>query len=226
MSLQPQETKICTKCRISKPASEFYPHKGRRGGLFSSCKKCNKLYRQAHRKEIKERSHNYYIRNRQKVRERNKQWQQANREKVRVQDIRWREEHPDKWRETWKKSQAKRMGTIRGRLTQIMSNAVRDSLTGRKKSRTWQSLVGYTTEDLKRHIEKRFLPGMSWGNRHLWEIDHIVPLAAFNFQTSDDIDFKRAWNLKNLRPLWKSVNRSKGAKINKPFQPNLLMAGG
>lgn len=55
---------------------------------------------------------------------------------------------------------------------------------------------------------------MSWENygRDGWHIDHRVPLAAFKFNTPDDPDFKVAWALTNLQPMWATDNFSKGAR--------------
>jgi hypothetical protein len=66
---------------------------------------------------------------------------------------------------------------------------------------------------------------MSWDNYgSYWHIDHEIPVKAFNFKTPADIDFKRCWALKNLRPLSAFHNKSKGAKVDRPFQPSLAMA--
>lgn len=84
---------------------------------------------------------------------------------------------------------------------------------GIKSFRTWESLVGYTYEDLKRHLERQFLPGMTWDNRDQWHIDHIRPVASFDFQGSEDEQFKDCWSLANLRPLWEIDNKSKSDKV-------------
>jgi 5-methylcytosine-specific restriction endonuclease McrA len=63
---------------------------------------------------------------------------------------------------------------------------------------------------------------MTWDNRSEWDIDHIIPVAVFNFEKPEDMDFKRCWELKNLRPLWKNDNRRKGARLTAPFQPSLI----
>lgn len=75
------------------------------------------------------------------------------------------------------------------------------------------------------HLERQFLPGMTWENhgRFGWHIDHIIPLSAFNFETPDHIDFKRAWALSNLQPLWWQDNLKKRAKIEGAFQPSLAI---
>jgi len=71
--------------------------------------------------------------------------------------------------------------------------------------------MGYTAEQLKKHIERTFLPGMTWQNMHLWHIDHIVPVAAFGPTDVGSAAFKRCWALSNLRAAWASDNLSKGA---------------
>jgi hypothetical protein len=59
------------------------------------------------------------------------------------------------------------------------------------------------------HLERQFLPGMSWENRTRWDVDHIVPLKAFSFTSAEDPDFRAAWHLSNLRPLWSGDNVKK-----------------
>lgn len=94
-----------------------------------------------------------------------------------------------------------------------MSAGINGSLrAGAKAGRKWESLVGYTLNDLMAHLEKQFLPGMGWDNRERWDIDHIVPLAAHNFETTDDAEFAAAWSLTNLRPLWKIDNIRKSGR--------------
>ncbi|MEY9198709.1 5-methylcytosine-specific restriction endonuclease McrA [Sinorhizobium fredii] len=109
------------------------------------------------------------------------------------------------------------------KLNLSFSSAIRKSLLSGKGGRKWVSLVDYTIDELRAHLERQFLPGMSWENYGEWHIDHIVPLAAHNYETPEDIDFKRAWALSNLQPLWGADNIRKGAKLDKPFQPSLLL---
>ncbi|MGX9392558.1 hypothetical protein ACWX0K_20380 [Nitrobacteraceae bacterium UC4446_H13] len=97
---------------------------------------------------------------------------------------------------------------IAGRMSAGISNSLRDG----KGGRSWERLVGYTVDDPMSHLERQFLPGMSWDNRALWHIDHIVPQSAFRFDSVGDPDFLRAWALTNLRPLWAVENIKKSAK--------------
>ena len=104
-----------------------------------------------------------------------------------------------------------------------MSNAIRHSLTGNKKGNHWEDLVGYTLDDLKKHLEKQFTEGMTWENYGEWEIDHIIPIKVFNYDNAEHLDFKRCWALKNLRPLWRNENRAKSDKLATSFQPSLKL---
>jgi hypothetical protein len=80
-----------------------------------------------------------------------------------------------------------------------------------KAGRSWREFVPYTLEELMAHLERQFLPGMSWANRGKWHIDHITPLASFTYSTPADPDFQAAWALTNLRPLWAVENVRKNA---------------
>jgi hypothetical protein len=98
------------------------------------------------------------------------------------------------------------------RLNHRMGQRVRSSLRDGKGGRPWESLVGFTIEDLRRHLERQFQPGMGWNNVGEWHVDHIVPLASFQFEDPNDPDFRAAWALTNLRPLWATANLRKGAR--------------
>jgi hypothetical protein len=105
-----------------------------------------------------------------------------------------------------------RRSTPEGAINCRIRCAIYLSLRKAKGGRPWQSLVGYSLTELRVHLQKQFTKGMSWENRHLWHIDHITPLALFRFRSPDDAEFKAAWALTNLRPLWALQNMSKGSK--------------
>lgn len=93
-----------------------------------------------------------------------------------------------------------------------MAAGIRNSLANGKEGRSWESLVGYTIADLMPHLEAQFLPGMNWANRADWHIDHRRPLVSFDFQTPDCPQFREAWALTNLQPLWAVDNLKKGGR--------------
>ncbi len=114
--------------------------------------------------------------------------------------------------QSYKKSRNKRKADPAFTINERISVGIRQSLARGKGGARWQALVDYTLADLMRHLERQFLPGMTWENRGAWHLDHIQPLASFNFTTPSDPDFKAAWSLPNLRPLWACDNLRKSAQ--------------
>lgn len=85
---------------------------------------------------------------------------------------------------------------------------------GTKNNRKWQDILGYTTEDLCRHLESKFDSQMTWDNYGTyWHIDHITPVSWFKFDTPDCEAFKKCWAIKNLQPLESKTNIRKGNKL-------------
>jgi hypothetical protein len=74
-------------------------------------------------------------------------------------------------------------------------------------------MVGYSAEQLKKHLEEQFTDGMNWENYGQWHIDHIKPISSFEFDSSEHKQFKVCWSLDNLQPMWGIENIKKGNKI-------------
>lgn len=144
-----------------------------------------------------------------------RRWLAANPEKARAATKAWRLANPDRSRASNKRYQHKHSEDPKFMLNKhvrtLMAVALR-RVGSTKNGRAWRSLVGYSLDELKAHIERNFLPGMSWGNRKLWHIDHIRPLVSFVFDGPDHPQFKKAWALKNLRPLWAQDNMRKNKR--------------
>jgi hypothetical protein len=66
------------------------------------------------------------------------------------------------------------------------------------------SNCGCTRDDLRRHIEAQWAPGMSWENhsraRDGWQIDHIKPKSSVNFR--NEAEYLAYCHYTNLRPIW------------------------
>lgn len=75
------------------------------------------------------------------------------------------------------------------------------------------NILGYSVDDLIKHLETQFEPWMNWDNYGKWEVDHIIPDSFYNYSSIYEEAFKESWKLSNLRPLEKSLNASKGAKL-------------
>lgn len=89
------------------------------------------------------------------------------------------------------------------RMSRMLSWALA-SVNAVKRGRTFD-LLGYTPAQLRDHLEKQFLPGMTWENRSLWQVDHIVPISTAKCE-ADVIALNQ---LANLRPLWSADNNEK-----------------
>lgn len=70
-------------------------------------------------------------------------------------------------------------------------------------------ILGYTQDELKKHLESKFKDGICWDNYGKWHVDHIRPISSFNFTDIDDDDFKICWSLDNLQPMWGFENIAK-----------------
>lgn len=131
------------------------------------------IYRKTHKEELREWRKNYRKTHLEQI----NQWKRNNKHK--------------KWKENPK-----------FRIDTILSNAIRRCLCGAKSFRSWDSLVGYTVDELMNHLEKQFTPQMSWDNYgSYWDIDHIKPRSLFHYEIAEDQEFKDCWALSNLQPL-------------------------
>lgn len=84
------------------------------------------------------------------------------------------------------------------------------ALKGKSHGRLF-SRLGYTLEELVKHLQSQLKDGMTWENYgKQWHVDHIKPCAMFNM--ADASEFSECWALNNLRPLWADENVKKGAK--------------
>ena len=162
-------------------------------------KKQQRAYRDKYKEEIKLKKRKYDREHRRELAIYAKKYKENNKEKVqarrkRYQSIRYNKDYKYK-------------------LSCTMSAALRYSLKGRKNGVHWELLLNYTTDDLKRHLEKQFKEGMTWDNHGEWHIDHIIPISLWNFISKDDREFKQCWALCNLQPLWAEDNLIKGNRF-------------
>lgn len=138
---------------------------------------------------------------------------------------RWNAKNIEYVRECSRNRMARLRSTPEGRLNGNISRLLARSLkVGSKGGRHWIDLVGYTIGQLRKHLEEQFQSGMNWENYGtFWHVDHKIPVAAFNFERPEDLDFRRCWALRNLQPLESWENMSKSDKVSRPFQPCLAI---
>ena len=97
--------------------------------------------------------------------------------------------------------------------------SVQDAVRNGMKNPNWKSKyfegLSFTMEELRTHLENQFDDWMNWDNHGLWHIDHIKPVASFDFISMEDEDFKKCWALENLQPLKDTENMRKSHYYNK-----------
>ena len=211
-----QRLRVCTRCAVEMPATlEFFPpHRLGKYGLHSWCRGCKKVIDAERR-----------ARPDQKARQ--QAWRDSNKTYADSYNAEYRKTHKSTaaaaaWRlrnlelaRRRANEAAKRLRRevvsvkLKERLRSRLSQMVRD-----KCNRRTEELLGFTRQEFARHIERQFTSGMSWAaiERGEIEIDHVLPVSMFKITSVDDPDFKVCWGLANLRPMWKSGNRSKGSK--------------
>ena len=70
--------------------------------------------------------------------------------------------------------------------------------TGKESSLKY---MGCSPSEYTLYLEQQFLPEMNWENHGSgWEIDHIIPIASFDF--SDEEQIKQCFHFSNHQPLF------------------------
>ena len=100
------------------------------------------------------------------------------------------------------------------RLRKRVSARLRNILKG-KNNKSTIKILGYSIEELKKELSSKIPSGYSWndylsGDLHL---DHIIPLSSYEFLSYEDNEFKKCWNLRNLRLICKKENLKKGKQM-------------
>ena len=130
--------------------------------------------------------------------------------------VSWADRNPERKRELLRNwAQSKRdCQDLTYRLRRSLSERVRLEIKadGTRKGESTVSLLGCTIEEVRKHIESQFLPGMTWDNWSFtgWHLDHIRPCASFDL--TDPEQQKQCFHYTNLQPLWAKDNLEKSAK--------------
>ncbi len=195
--------KLCKKCNNSKNFSEFWKNKKSSDGYTFYCIKCFKEVRKDSDKKYQQSDKGKKTRSKAVA----KYWRSENGKKT-IQEARRKPERIKKERYYYKQRKQidpvyKLKCDLRRRLNLFLK------LRNWKKTSKISEYLGCSPEYLKVYLENQFQPGMSWENRHLWHIDHIIPLGSAN--TSEKVI--ELCHYTNLQPLWAIDNLKKGNKI-------------
>lgn len=157
-----------------------------------------KRHREMNPEKTKEKKKDEYLRNRKKYISRAKSWSEKNKERRKEIAVSYA-------RRFSSDPKNKPIIIARKMLSRVLN------LTGKTKRTKTELELGYTKEELRRHIEKNFSDGMSWENHGSWHIDHIVPISEM---VSLGVECPKKINaLSNLIPVWAFDNLSKGNRF-------------
>jgi hypothetical protein len=170
-------------------------------------KKISKEYREQNKEKLKNLKKEYREKNRDKVLNLTREWVKKNQESHQKKKKEYRESEQGllKKRENYHKNKNNNKHIIIWRT--ILNNTFKR--IGTKKQDKTIELLGYSAIELKEHIEKLFVEGMSWENHGEWHIDHIKPVSKFD--KTEKISIINS--LDNLQPLWAVDNLKKSNKI-------------
>ena len=246
----PEGMKRCPQCKEIKPLKSFSFSKNTKDQKMPNCRECNTSKALKWQEEHREYKAEYWKDWRKKngiyVSDCAKQWREENKEYKSNKDREYREnnkeyvvkkkkEYYDSNRDALIKKSSDYyhshkqlkgslpvMSAPMRKIKKRMGKSIWDALHGRKAKISWEVWVGYTAKDLMEHLESLFTEGMSWDNygKKGWEIDHKVPVIAFDFTNTDSDEFRLCWSLENIQPLWAKENMAKNSKI---LHPELLV---
>jgi len=209
--------KICSYCKVKKDISEFRFRK-ERNYYLPQCKQCesnkNNSYNKEHAEQTSTNRSNYYKNNKEKELNNNKKWTENNRDIRRVIDNNF-----------YYSSKSNPHYIINRKIRSLIRYSLyRNKLT--KINKTFDMLP-YTVEILKEHIENKFEYWMIWDNSGIydpktwddndtatwkWQLDHIIPQSDLPYTSVSDDNFKKCWDLSNLRPLSAKQNILDGTR--------------
>ena len=164
----------------------------------------HKAYQQDNKEELAEYKKTYYEGNKEAILEQKKAYYQKNKESI------------AKYNKVYMRDLRRNDPTVR--LLGNMRNGMYLCLKGKIKKSHTLDYVGKNSEELMAYLEVKFTKGMTRENYGEWHLDHIRPLSSFGFDEHEvgSQEFEKllykAWNFKNLQPLWAKDNLIKGNK--------------
>lgn len=225
--------RLCSKCNKNKSISEFR-HSLKR--VYCVCKECSnpslskriklakkgliECYRCRQIKSLKEFSQVSLFTNKAKVclkcklanqKEIQKRFRLKNKEKLNLKS-RKRNLTP-KQRIYWKNYiYNRRQNDINFRILHNLRVRVKDAIKNNSKNSHTVILLGCSIPLVRKYLESKFQPNMTWENYGKWHIDHIIPCS--NFDLSKEENQRKCFHYSNLQPLWAKDNLKKGNRTN------------
>jgi len=184
-------TKVCKKCKLDLPLSEYRIHKSNKDGLTGSCKTCINKY-QNYRYSITRKS--------TKI----KKTKEEKREYYRQYQI--------------NKKKTDNLFKLNLSIRKLIYVSL--SRKNVKKNTKTEIILGCSSLEFKEYIESKWESWMNWENygkyngeyKYGWDLDHIIPISSA--KTKEDLIKLNYYT--NFQPMCSKINRYE--KKNKFFQ--------
>lgn len=241
------ETKICNKCNIEKPLSDYHSDKRKKDGKVNQCRICvnnikkisgskkraDEKYYQSNKEKINQKNRNRYheIKNDENFQQKRIDYYESKKEHFLDYKKSWydknKEQHLEKskkWR-AGNKQRVTDMGRIRcaeRRKEDMMFKMIENIRTRvksriRNKSMTTETILGCDWNTFKKYIENQFLEGMTWENNGRGKDKWHYDHIIPLASAKTKEDLYKLNHYTNFKPLWEEDNLKKSDKISEEW---------
>jgi len=234
--------KVCSACKVNILIEGFYKDRGAKDGRARRCIVCQKAhlrtYRAVNSSKIVAQKKTWYARNAEKQRARVKRWAEdnpdrlalrkaalyqkdlmASRERGRIRAAAWRAADIDHAKSVVRRNSMAWREEHKFEARYQLENRVRRSMHRSLKGTGIKGALrhlDYSLDELRTRLFLTIPVGYTWGDFLAGElhVDHIRPIASFNYVSVEDSEFRDCWSLLNLQLLTGQDNRKKSARLD------------
>ena len=218
--LRSRESKVCTKCEVRQPLSEFSKNRTSKGGVRPDCKACRKAFNRAHyakyREKVLERQKRRYAENPERFRAYHRLYYTENKSEVLRKSKIWKEANRERYSEQQKQYAYQNREAANERVKRWNQNNPEKVRAIRRAHHTKRRATlksGVTMAAVLQWLEQQdpicFYCGADCSDGK-FEVDHFHPLARGG-----------AHELDNLRIACRPCNRRKSARDPYEFMANM-----
>ena len=218
------DRKVCTRCGMLLPLTDYSPDKRARDGRYSACRACNKawrsteyhrVYREKNADRIKEKNIAYQRDNSAVIRQRNHERYVANRDLKRQREQQRYAKNPAPTRaraRAWARANPQRINE-RNRAWRIAHPDLARAHTQATKARRRSAEGSFTAAEWRAMCDRYGNVCLACGASGKLSADHIVPLSRGGSNT-----------IENIQPLCLACNLRKATQIidYRPDSPPVL----
>ena len=197
-----KETKICNKCGIEKPLTEFYFRNKQLGIYRPECIECRKKYLEANKDKIREQRKKGRIKNAEKIKQQKKEAYKRNKDKILEKNKAYYKENAERIKSRQKKYNEKNKQMILERQKEYYKKHIEERIEKQK-------------EYYHSHKEERNAYNKEWVEKNK---DYVRKRAKKYWQENKEIIYekRKIYNEKNADKLrtWRRENKKKRKSVD------------